>query len=352
VLACAASSVACGILIGSSGDDSPGTPGTPPPVDGSSDGADDVAPEAPGDAAPDASCDGGCAPELVGTPSTLGGYRMVLFGDHLYGVVRLAGLENHVFELGITPGASPEILDSNVASNERPWGQIAADATGVYWATPNGVERARPGEDAGPLGVGVHVSNAVRIISGRLYWTEHAPPGSGAIGSCALPGCTDVLSNLYAYPWDTVQAQGKQYFLADVDAGTMGLFYEGSSQTPLVETMAFNPPPMATDGTRVFWCATDGLYRYTATMPLSATNPTMLLASITGAEIAAITLDANGALYIAKGRDIAACDGATCSAPVTIGTHAGADAIADLAADAAYVYYLTATGSVWRVRKP
>jgi hypothetical protein len=359
-----AACAACGVLLGSSsGDDEPEPPPTDAapdlatPIDGNDDVDDvdeaaDVADagtfdSAVKDTAPADACDdAGCVPELVATVAAPI-ETVVQLGGKLFVTAGAQG-SRHVLRLGVVPGTSVTTLDpvTNVATDPR--GPVAAYAGGAFWATPNGLRRDGPDGavdlDAAPYPIG-----GVLVSGTTVYWSEPnayaaGGPGYGKLAQCTLPDCTSPTVVLRAnYPYRFVQVGARTFWTGiALDGGVLALFDTTSgAMAPLAVTPGVVPAPIATDGKYVVWAASDGVHDY----DLDAGKAQ--LAFGTGASPATgLAFDpATQHAWVAVDTRIVEL-GPGIPPTLVVTDPAG---IRDVAFDATYLYYGTASGQIFRL---
>jgi hypothetical protein len=303
-----------------------------------------------------------CSPEKLGTLS--GGItRLVVAGGALY-AAHPAASGQHVSRLANSAPGPAVDLDpySTVPEGFRPDSNIAVDGTGaVYWGTPNGLRRHEPGvgadasTDAGVTDLsflGAPVAGVRIAADGRLYFTVSGPlgvgaPNAGHVGSCALPGCSDVQTPAFTpYPQDVIVLGGTRWWLG-FDDGLTGYVFR--KQGVAISGAQLTPSRLATDGQAIYWSTTDNL-RMHATGSSAVTDLIAAPTSIT-TRVNGITVDAAGTLYVTKQSDVLRCTitAGKCSF-ATVATTPGI--ATDIAADATHLYWGTNDGSIYRLKKP
>jgi hypothetical protein len=302
-----------------------------------------------------------CAPERLVTLAG-GVLRLVVSGTSLY-AAHASAAEAHFVRVA-TSGPAPALdLDPYATGPDafRPESNIAVDATGaVYWGTPNGLRRHETGVGAdASTGAGVTELSSlgapvsgVRIAAdGRLHYAVSGPnvaaPNGGHLGSCALPGCTDVQVSTYTpLPYDVIAIGATNWWLGtDASFANLALrngVFVGPTQS--------SPSPMVADGAgHIFWSTFFNLEMFT----IAGNVLVDLLAADTAAatRVNGITLDPAGTLYVTRESNVLRCAivGNKCSF-TTIATTPGI--ATSVAADATHLYWGTSDGSVWRQRKP
>lgn len=239
---------------------------------------------------------------------------------------------------------------------------VVVDATGaVYWGTPNGLRRHEAGVGAGAANdagitslasLGAPVSG-LQIEGGRLHYAVNGsplnpdPPSRGHLGSCALPGCSDVvLFPGTPYPFDLVVLGASRWWMGTDTTGqnlalqTVGTTLSGTQNMP---------SRMVTDGQRIYWSTVDGLRMFV----IAAGMLVDLLPAATTAvdRVNGIALGPIGTLYVTQAGRVSRCTLAADKCAFTpLATTSGTTT--EVAVDGTAVYWGTSDGSVWRLLAP
>lgn len=321
-----------------------------PSADASTNDANASPDGAPIDAGGDAT---GCTPTCAETLATLGAplKRIVVRGDTIY-VVRGVTPEARLFRIRAPFPATPE----PIAPNEAVFGNVVADAQGVYWGALDGL-RTLP-HDAPATGVQPLAEGEVKISgltfapgSSSLWFTVFDQGASGGkIAACAVPGCT-------GKGWSNADYASDIAFTTGVGAARVDMAWPtptAAAPAVLVNGAALNdagalnlPTWFASDGPSVFVAANEGLFRVTPT-PGGGGSVEKIFGPSSD-RIHAVTTDGTARVVFAQNDTLQTCavNGAMCAPKPIVALRD--DIILDVTIADGFYYWVTESGRVQRL---
>ncbi len=294
-------------------------------------------------------CAGGvCQPQVLASPGfeehlVVAGDRLVARRSNGNGYRRLVSIPKSA------PSTAAQELDLEPLAtnfNDDVSGGIVFDAPTLYWGTQGSIRRMPP--DAGPETVTPAVAVKGFFVAGAvLGWSESTMP-NGAVRHCDLPACAApqglTVPNRAAV--DVVVLGGQRYFFALDPANGAELHLEGGPTFATAQTSASR---LVTDGTRIYWAATDAFRAFTppSTVVDVVTTPTL------PERFFSVAVDADS-IWLTRDKGVDRCDRALPCTPAPYAATADKvrAAFDGIAVDASFVYWLTFDGKVVRVRKP